>query len=67
MIVVTPVDATDCVIAVAISDRSPLTADDDIVVPGTKAALSRVKTPDELRGISASYRILIIFFCLQSC
>ena len=38
VIVVTPFDATEPVSAVAMSEKSLLTADDEITVPGVKGA-----------------------------
>ena len=36
------------------SDKSALTADDDIVVPGTKAASAKLNDPEPLRGNAVS-------------
>lgn len=52
---VCPSALSDCVSALAISERSALTADEEIVVPGTKGACGKVYVPDPFRGMLASY------------
>jgi len=52
----TPVVASDWVMAVAISEKSPFTEDEDMVVFGLNALFASVNVPLALRGIAASYR-----------
>jgi hypothetical protein len=42
------------------SEKFPLTAADDMVVPGTKAELAKLAVPDPLRGVVASYSNLSV-------
>jgi hypothetical protein len=55
VIVETPVVASDCVSAVAISLKLELSSDDLINPPGTKAAIGKLYVPLELLGMAASY------------
>src|ERR1700676_313453 len=51
---VEPLVATDPVSAVAMSEKSLLTADEEIIVFGVKGACGKEYTPDEFLGIKGS-------------